>query len=155
VVARLEVAAELARRGTLRLWEAATGRLVAQRRLTGGVVPAFSPTSDQVYINVIEDSSLLVLDRATLKPARASIGFGTPSTASCRIPTTGRCSPIAQDGAVLRVVPDTGDVAPVELPCSDPAQMRWAYPLVRGLQTSGKLLRGDPLTPLQLRRTIV
>ena len=65
--------------GRLRLWETATGRLVAQRRLgdTGPVVPAFSPSSHHVYVNAVEENRLLVLYRATLKPARAPIDLGT------------------------------------------------------------------------------
>jgi len=45
--------------GILRLWETATARLVAQRRLTGGVVPAFSPSGDRVYVNVSMKASCL------------------------------------------------------------------------------------------------
>ena len=99
--------------GPLRLWETATARLVAKRRLTGGVVPAFSPSSDAVYVNVIEDQTLLVLEAATLKPARAPIELGTPVAAVVPHPDDGSVFAIALDGAVLRVVPDTGALASV------------------------------------------
>jgi WD40 repeat protein len=106
--------------GILRLWETATARLVAQRRLTGGVVPAFSPSGDRVYVNVIDESILLVLDAATLRPARAPIELGTPVSGVVPHPGDGSVFAIAQDGAVLRVVPDTGDVAPVAAPGTFP-----------------------------------
>ena len=101
-------------RGWLRLWETATGRLVAQRRLgdAGPVVPAVSPSNHHVYVNAVEDNRLLVLKRATLKPARAPIDLGTRVLAVEPHPD-GSVFAIAEDGAVLRVVPDTGVVEPV------------------------------------------
>ena len=98
--------------GTLRLWEAATGRLVAQRPPDGDIVPAFSPSSAQVYVNVIDESLLMVLDAATLKPARAPIGLQTPVLAVVPRPD-GSVFAIARDGAVLRILPSTGSVAVV------------------------------------------
>lgn len=97
--------------GTLRLWEAATGGLVAQRPLAGDVVPVFSPSSAQVYVNVIDESILLVLDAATLKPARAPIELSTPVLDVVPHPDDGSVFAVARDGAVLRVQPGTGSVA--------------------------------------------
>ena len=106
--------------GTLRLWETATARLVAQRRLTGSVVPAFSPSSDQVYVNVIDESILLVLDAANLKPARAPIELSSPVLGVVPHPDDGSVFAFAHDGAVLRVVPGTGAVATVAPPGTFP-----------------------------------
>jgi len=102
--------------GTLRMWESATGRLAAQRRLTGRVVPAFSPSGDQLYVNVIDENILLVLDATTLKPVRAQIDLETPVLGVVPHPYDGSVFAIAQDGAVLKVVPDTGAVAPLADP---------------------------------------
>jgi WD40 repeat protein len=106
--------------GTLRLWEAATARLVAQRRLPGSVVPAFSPSSEQVYVNVIDENMLLVLDAANLKPARAPIELSSPVLGIVPHPDDGSVFAFAHDGAVLRVVPDTGAVATVAPPGTFP-----------------------------------
>ncbi len=106
--------------GTLRLWETATARLVAQRRLTGSVVLAFSPSSDQVYVNVIDESSLLVLDAANLKPARVPIELRSPVLGVVPHPDDGSVFAFAHDGAVLRVVPGTGAVATVAPPGTFP-----------------------------------
>ncbi len=106
--------------GTLRLWETATARLVAHRRLTGAVIPAFSPSSDQVWVNVIEEQWLLVLDAATLEPVRASIDLTTPVLGLVPHPDDGSMFAITHDGAVLRVVPGTGAVATVAPPGTFP-----------------------------------
>ena len=106
--------------GTLRLWETATARLVAQRRLTGSVVPAFSPSGDQVYVNVIDECVLLPLDRATLRPARAPIELGTPVLGVLPHPNDGSVFAFAHDGAVLGVVPGTRAVTPVASPGTFP-----------------------------------
>ena len=106
--------------GTLRLWDTATGRLVAQRQIAGAFVPAFSPSGDQVWVNVIEDQRLLVLDAATLEPVRASIDLTTPVLGLVPHPDDGSVFAIAHDGAVLHVVPGTGAVAPVAPPGTFP-----------------------------------
>ena len=135
--------------GIFRLWETVTGRLVAQRRLTGGVVPAFSPSSDQVYVNVIDENILLVLDRATLKPARAAIELGTPVLGVVPHPDDGSVFALAQEGEVLRVEPDTGDVAPVAPPGTFPLRTVEADVSHDGTRFLGPNLNADD-TEVQL-----
>ena len=136
--------------GTLRLWETATGRLVAQRRLTGGVVPAFSPSSDQVYVNDLREDSLLVLDRASLKPARAPIDLGTPVLGLVPHPDDGSVFGLAHDGGVLRVVPRTGDVARVAPSGTFPYARAWEAELSPdGTRMLGPNLNADD-TEVQL-----
>jgi DNA-binding SARP family transcriptional activator/WD40 repeat protein len=106
--------------GTLRLWETATARLVAQRPLTGSVVPAFSPSSEQVYVNVIDENILLVLGAANLKPARAPIELSSPVLGIVPHPDDGSVFAFAHDGAVLRVVPGTGAVTTMAPPGTFP-----------------------------------
>ncbi|MFP5252554.1 MAG: BTAD domain-containing putative transcriptional regulator [Actinomycetes bacterium] len=106
--------------GTLRLWETATARLVARRRLTGSIVPAFDPSSEQVYVNVIDESILLVLDAANLKPTRAPIELSSPVLGVVPHPDDGSVFAFAHDGAVLRVAPGTGAVAAVAPPGTFP-----------------------------------
>ena len=113
--------------GPLRLWETATARLIAQRRLTGSVFPAFSPSGDQVYVNVIDESTLLVLDAANLQPARPPIELGSSVLGVLPHPGDGSVYAFAHDGAVLRVVPDTGAVATLAPPGT--------FPVARTLET--------------------
>ena len=89
---------------TLRLWEPATGRLVA--RSAGSpvrVVPAFSPSSDQVYVNVIEDHACSSWMPRRLKPARTPIELRTPVFGLVPHPEDGSVFAFAHDGTVLRV----------------------------------------------------
>ena len=96
--------------GSLRLWDPATGRQVAHRPLDGAyVVPAFSPDDVHLYVNVVEDQQLLVLDRATLEPVRAPIDLGT-RVLEVEAHPDGSVLAIAEDGAVLRVAPTSGVV---------------------------------------------
>ena len=78
--------------GTLRLWETATARSVAQLRIADGVVAAFSPSTDHVYVNVIDENRLLVLDRRPSSRCERRSSWGRASSGSCRISTTGRSS---------------------------------------------------------------
>ena len=105
---------------TLRLFETATGRLVAQRQLSGAVVPAFSPSSDRVYVNDIDENLLLVLDRATLRGTRAPIKLPTRVFGIVPHPHDGSVFAIANDGQVLRLEPNTGAAAPVASPGTFP-----------------------------------
>ncbi len=131
-------------RGTLRLWETATAHLVAQRRITGGVVPAFSPSSDQVYVNDLREDNLLVLDRASLKPARAPIDLGTPVLGLVPHPDDGSVFGLAHDGGVLRVVPHTGDVARVAPSGTFPYARAWEAELSPdGTRMLGPNLNGE------------
>jgi DNA-binding SARP family transcriptional activator/WD40 repeat protein len=106
--------------GILRRWEVATARPVAQRRLTGSVVPAFGPSGDQVYVNVVDDGILLVLDAATLRATRAPIELGTRALGVVPHPDGGSVFAFAHDGALLRVVPGTGAVTVVADPGTFP-----------------------------------
>lgn len=111
--------------GTLRLWDTATGTQVAQRRIAGGVAPTFSAGGDQVYVNVLQDHSMLVLEAETLTPARPAIDLGRPVLGVVRHPDDGSALAFGHDGAVLRVDTVTGAVVPVAPAGTYPVARTW------------------------------
>ena len=97
--------------GPLRLWDSTTSRLLARRDLRGSgpAVAAFAPSGEVVYLNLVEDRRLLVLDPTTLRSTRAPIDLGTRVLAVEADPD-GTVIAVADDGAVLRVSPGSGAV---------------------------------------------
>lgn len=97
--------------GTLRLWDTATGRLLARRDLadSGPMVSAFHTSGEEIYVNAVEEHRLLVLDPTTLTPVRAPIDLGARVLAVEPHPD-GTVIAVADDGAVLRVAPSSGRV---------------------------------------------
>lgn len=95
--------------GTMRLWDTATGRLLARRDLadSGPMVPAFASSGEAVYVNAVEEQRLLVLHPTTLASVRTPIDLGTRVLAVEPHPD-GTVIAIAEDGAVLRVAPGSG-----------------------------------------------
>jgi WD40 repeat protein/DNA-binding SARP family transcriptional activator len=98
--------------GSLRLWDAESGGLVARgtRNYEGDLVAAFSPDSDKVYLQGAR-SVLVTLDRASLRPAyenSSSVDFGGIS-ALLPHPRDGSVIVLKGNGAYLRVRPETGE----------------------------------------------
>jgi WD40 repeat protein len=110
---------------TLRLWDTTTGIQVAQRRIFGGIVAIFSAAGDEVYVNVLEDRSLLVLDAATLTAARPPINLARPVLGVVRHADDGSVLAFGHDGSVLRVDTDRGLVRPVAPAGTFPVARTW------------------------------
>lgn len=98
---------------TIQLWDTSTGRIASQRPLPGAAIVSYSPSGDQVYVNLMSEHSLLVLDAATLAPTRPTIDFGRVVSGLAPHPSDGSVFAFSKDGAVLRVVPNTGSAATV------------------------------------------
>lgn len=92
----------------LRVWDTATGRLRAARRLrTGAEIQTFSPDGRRVYALDL-GGKMLVLDSATLDQVRPAVTIGTGVTAMGA--RRGSVLLLKTDGSFLRVRPDTGAV---------------------------------------------
>jgi hypothetical protein len=109
---------------SIRLYDTRTARLVASRgffpKRDGGPLFVFSRSGDQVYLADAQDTRLLVLDRATLKPARAPIELPTNVLELHPHPDDGTLYAVTQAGAVLHVRPDVGEVVQVADPGTFP-----------------------------------
>jgi WD40 repeat protein len=94
----------------LRIWEVATGRLVAVKQFTKGVgiVATFSPDGDRVYV---EDASgrLKTFDRATLRQLDAGVPVATGSSVTALSARGDSVLVVKLDGSFVRVRPETGE----------------------------------------------
>jgi WD40 repeat protein/DNA-binding SARP family transcriptional activator len=111
--------------GTLRLWDTTTGTPIAQRRISGAVAPTFSDAGDEVYVNVLEEQTLLVLDARTLTPSRTPIDLTRPVLGVARHPDDESLLAFGHDGSVLRVHTETGLVRPVAPAGTFPVARTW------------------------------
>jgi DNA-binding SARP family transcriptional activator/WD40 repeat protein len=101
----------------LRLWDTSNARLLARRRIgSGGLVVAFSPASDRLYVSDVMGARLLVLDASTLAPVRAPINVDRSLLELLPHPSNGSVYGVADDGSVLSISPRTGRYARVARP---------------------------------------
>ncbi len=97
--------------GVVTVWEAATGTVLARRtavRSSEEVLVAFSPGGDRVYVG--SATTLMTLDRKTLRPAYDEVVLDDRPTAILPHPGDGSVVILMQQGRLLRVEPETGAI---------------------------------------------
>ncbi len=106
--------------GVLRLWDAATGERVARRTLAGPGLVAFGSSAERVYVNVVDEQTLLVLDSTTLEPVRPPVELGERVLAVAPRPDERSVLAFSHTGAVLEVDVVAGLVETVAPPGTFP-----------------------------------
>ncbi|MGH3346948.1 MAG: BTAD domain-containing putative transcriptional regulator, partial [Nocardioides sp.] len=97
--------------GVVTVWRAATGRVFARRpvvRSSEVALVAFGPGADRVYVGW--DTTLMTLDRETLRPASDDVSLDDPPTTILPDPGDGSVIVLMQQGGLLRVDPETGAI---------------------------------------------
>lgn len=98
-------------RGVVTVWDPATGTILARRtvvRSPARVLVAFGSGGERVYAT--SDSTLMTLDRTTLRPVYDDVVLGDAPAAILPDPGDGSVVVLMQQGQLLRVDPEAGAI---------------------------------------------